>query len=142
MTYKHEWNKEKTITELTKNQNLTETEKRNLIEVQQDLTWSEKALTDQKATTEVMNQRQLYHETELYKQKVIEAGKIIDGLTLDNEIKKASKDALIQESYARVSEIYSRQILMQKQGNVLDAEVSNIGNQIKTRTRQIMQGPK
>ena len=62
----------KALTELTKNQNLTETEKRNLIEIQQDLTWSEKALTDQKATTEVMNQGQLYHETELYKQKVIE----------------------------------------------------------------------
>lgn len=128
------------ITELTKNQNLTETQKRELIKVQEDLTWSEKALKDQKATTEVMNQRQLYHETELYKQKVIEAGKTIDGLTLDNEIKKASKEALIQESYAKVSEIYSRQMLMQKQGNVQDAEVSNIGNLIKTRTRQIMQG--
>ena len=44
----------KSLTALANNQNLTETEKRKLIEVQEDLTWSEKAFTDQKATTEVM----------------------------------------------------------------------------------------
>ena len=114
------------LTELAKNQNLTEQERKGLLEVQQELTWSEKALTDQKASTEVQNQGRIFHETEYLKKNVEEAGKRIDGLTIDNEVKERIKNAVVEKAYADVSDIYSQMLLRSKQGALTEEQIKRV----------------